>query len=193
MVELSLKARWKRGDLLLGIFTRFTTPDAYETLALSGVNFIVMDVEHGSFDSVSLSRCLFAARASGLSALVRVSDAHHSNIQHAIGAGATGIIVPHVDDPRKMGSVARFVRSTAIERVFAGASRISQLRQIPWDKFRLQQSERLLLIAQIDEPRGAARAQDIVGIEGIDGVFIGRTGLALAMAADRSLPQTWTR
>ena len=181
MERTDFKARWRRGDLQLGIFTRLTSPEAYETLALAGFDVIVIDVEHGSFDRESLSRCLFAARAGGLTVLVRVPDANRPTIQHAIGAGADGIIVPHVAVAEEMASVAQFVRTTGVESAYADAARISQLRQIPWQDLRAQCLEQFILIAQIDEPAGITTARKIVNIEGIDAVFIGRIGLALAM------------
>lgn len=178
------KTRWHRGDLQLGIFTRLTTPEAYETLALAGLDVIVIDLEHGSFGRESLSRCLFAARAGGLTAMVRVPDADLAMIQHAIGAGAQGIIVPHVVVAEQIASVSRFVRTTGVERAYAGATRISHLRQIAWQDFRAQFLAQFILVAQIDEPSGVAAAQKIVRTEGIDAVFLGRIGLALAMEAE---------
>lgn len=177
----SLKSRWRAGDLLLGIFTRLTAPESYETLAHAGLDFIIMDTEHGSFSRESISRCLFAARAGGLDVIVRMPDANHAEIQHAIGAGAAGIIIPHVSDAGAMKTVVRFARGIGLERGYAGANRISKLRSVPWPSFQAAMAEDLLVIAQLDEPAGLAVASDVIAIEGLDAVFLGRIGLTLAM------------
>jgi 2-keto-3-deoxy-L-rhamnonate aldolase RhmA len=177
------KKRWHDGEVQFGIFTRLNAPEAYETLALSGLDVIIIDVEHGSFDREGLSQCCFAARTSGLTVLVRVMDAGLPAIQHAIGIGANGIIVPHVADVEAITAVSHFVRTTGIERAYAGASRISQLRQVPWSDFRTQVLEQFMIVAQIDEPAGIIAAKEIVRLDEIDAIFIGRIGLSLAMDA----------
>jgi 2-keto-3-deoxy-L-rhamnonate aldolase RhmA len=176
----SLRARWRRAEPQVGIFSRMTTPESYELLAVAGLDFLVFDIEHGSFDRASLARCIFAARAGRIPVLARMADGDLPAVQHAIGAGADGIIVPHIRSAREIDAVASFARGAAIERAHAGATRAARFRETPWDAFR-SQSERLLVIAQIDEPDGVAAAEAIAATQGVDGAFIGRIGLSVAM------------
>ncbi|MBR0898881.1 hypothetical protein JQ616_28310 [Bradyrhizobium tropiciagri] len=180
----SFKPLWRSGNPQFGIFARLTAPEVYETFTLTSLDVVIIDVEHGSFDRQSLSRCMFAALAGRLTVLVRVPDCSLPAIQHAINVGADGIIVPHVSSAREMETVAQFIRRTAVERAHAGAGRASRQRQTPWPDFQRALSDRLMLIAQIDEPAGIAAAPEIIATKGVDGVFLGRIGLTLAMEAD---------
>jgi 2-keto-3-deoxy-L-rhamnonate aldolase RhmA len=83
----SLRERWRAGSPLVGFFTRLRDSAAYEILARTSTDFIIIDMEHGSFDRPLLAECLLAGRAHGLAMLVRVPDDNESTIQHAIGAG----------------------------------------------------------------------------------------------------------
>ena len=168
----------------MGFFTRLRDSAAYEILAKTSTDFIIIDMEHGSFDRPLLAECLLAGRAHGLAMLVRVPDDSESTIQHAIGAGADGIIVPHVSSAHTIERVVEFVRVRGVERAYAGATRISSYRRDSWSEFNAREAGRVLVIAQIDEPPGIAAAQDIVSVAGLDGLFLGQIGLTLALGND---------
>jgi staphyloferrin B biosynthesis citrate synthase len=175
------KARWKSHRPQFGMFARLTVPAAYETFALTSLDVIVIDLEHGSFDREALHLCMSLAQAGGLTVLVRVPEGDVAAIQHAVNVGADGIIMPHVSSAEVLKSVAKFVHVTAVERAYAGGGRASRQRQTSWSDFRRLKSESLVFIAQIDEPAGIAAAPSIVETEGIDGIFLGSIGLTLAM------------
>lgn len=169
---------------MVGFFTRLRDSAAYEILAKTSTDFIIIDVEHGSFDRALLAECLFAGRAHGLPMLVRVPNESESAIQHAIGVGADGIIVPHVSSAHAIERIVAFVRTRGIERAYAGATRVSSYRSDTWSEFNAREAGRALVIAQIDEPPGIASSQDIVSVAGLDGVFLGQIGLTLSLGGD---------
>ena len=177
----SFKARWRRGDPLFGIFSRLAGEEAHESCGLTAVDVIVIDAEHGNFDRERLSRCVFAAKAGGVSVLVRLPDMDPKGVQHAINIGADGVMIPHVDSAEKLRALSTFAKTTAIERAFAGAGRASRQRTLAWPDCRRDLSERLLFIAQLDEPAGVGAAAWVAAIDGVDGIFLGSIGFTLAM------------
>lgn len=183
--DRSLKQRWAAGDPLIGFFLRFSVPEVVEVIALSGADFVILDLEHGAFTREAVSRCLLTATTAGVEPIVRLADTNLADIQFVIGAGARGIIIPHAADAVEVAAVATFARSTGLERGFAGASRISSLRQSDWLSFKARMEGELLVIAQIDEPAGILAADDIIASAGLDAVFLGRIGLTLAMKSDQ--------
>jgi 2-keto-3-deoxy-L-rhamnonate aldolase RhmA len=182
--EASFKERWKAGPPLVGFFTRLRDSAAYEILANTSADFIIIDMEHGSFDRALLAECIFASRAHSLPVLVRVPDETESTIQHAIGVGADGVIVPHVSSADAIAHVMTFARTRGLERAFAGATRISSYRRDTWPDFSKRETGKALIIAQIDEPPGVAAAKDILSVAGLDGLFLGQIGLTLALDND---------
>lgn len=182
---IGLKDRWRSGAPLAGLFTRLRDELVYEGLALAGADIIMIDAEHGSFDNPTLSRCIFAARACGLTVLVRMPDDSLPGIQHALGAGAAGVVVPHVANAARFADVAEFVHDLAIQRAYAGATRASRFRRAAWAEFAERQRRHIVLVAQIDEPQGVASAPDILSVPGLDGVFLGGIGLSLAMRSTK--------
>ena len=184
--KTSFKARWRRGDPLFGIFSRSTAEEAHESFGLTSVDVVVIDAEHGNFDRERLSRCVFAAKFGGVTVLVRLPDMDPKGVQHAINIGADGVMIPHVDSPEKLRALSTFAKTTAIERAFAGAGRASRQRTVAWPDFRREMSERLLFIAQLDEPAGVGVATEVAAMDDVDGIFLGSIGFALAMGPQGS-------
>ncbi|MFG1413696.1 aldolase/citrate lyase family protein [Xanthobacter sp. VTT E-85241] len=179
--RLALKQRLAAGENLCGLFTRLDASEVYEALALSPIDVVFMDIEHGAFDRASLSRCVFTARAGGLPVLARLADFNRSDIHHALSVGVDGIVLPHAAAPGEIAEATRFARGPAVERAYAGVSRASRYRSISWTDFKTEAAERLLIFAQIDEPPGVQNAAKICTLPGLDGVFLGSIGLSLAM------------
>lgn len=164
----------------LAIFTRSLAPESYEILALSGLDAVVFDVEHGIFDRSSLSRCVFTAQAGGLSTFVRLSATDTDMLQSAVGLGIDGLIVSHLSDVAEAARMACFVRGACVARAHAGATRASRYRETDWMTFAAG-ARRLILLAQIDDTAGVAAAAALAGIAELDGAFIGRISLLLEM------------
>ena len=93
------------------IGTWLTSPDpaAAEIVAGSGLDFLAIDGEHGAVEGGSLGQVLAAIRPHGVPALFRVAENEQSRIQHALDAGASGVIVPRI---RSADDAARAARAT---------------------------------------------------------------------------------
>lgn len=163
-----------------GVFARLRTSEAYEALAQTAADFVVIDHEHGSFSPGELLACVLAAQAGGLAVIIRFGSDDLSLLQQAVTIGTDGIIVAHCNDPARVSDWVKFLRGRALERAWAGAGRASARRAIPWSKFREMMHRDLVVIAQIDEPEGLGRSSDIVKVPGLDGLFYGTIGFALA-------------
>ncbi|MBV7481821.1 HpcH/HpaI aldolase/citrate lyase family protein [Bordetella sp. BOR01] len=179
-----LRARVRRGDSLVGVFARLVQPEAAELLADAGLDFVILDVEHGTHSRTELSRYVFAAQALGLPVLVRLPEGSEAWIQHAVSVGAAGIVVPHVNALEQVGRAAAFARGLAMERAYAGMGRRSGYRKDSWRDFRRQASDGLLFVAQIDEPPGTLIADKVAALDDVDCLFLGSLGMALAMGQD---------
>jgi len=180
----TFRASLLEGRRLLGVFTRWHDPSVVATLAAAPLDFAVLDAEHGSLDRGDIDRIVFAARAADLPMLVRVPDDSTAALQHAITAGAAGIIVPHITAAEQAAAVAGFARTSAVERAYAGMGRLSQHRRRDWNEFQADARGSLVVIVQIDQPAGVAACEAIAATPGIDAVFMGTLSIGLAFGAE---------
>jgi 4-hydroxy-2-oxoheptanedioate aldolase len=89
------------------------TPSAalVEAAARAGLDFELLDLEHGVFDPTTLEACVRAAELGGAVPLVRVPTVDPAVIQVALDVGAHGIVVPQVrglDDVRAAVAATRY-------------------------------------------------------------------------------------
>jgi len=89
-----LRERVTRRELMRGSFVKSTDPSSIEIFGAAGLDFVVIDQEHGVFDKATLNVALQAARAAAIPAVVRVSHLAPEVVLSALDSGAAGILAP---------------------------------------------------------------------------------------------------
>ncbi|MEK9673086.1 MAG: aldolase/citrate lyase family protein [Rhodospirillaceae bacterium] len=185
----SFRDRMLAGELLAGTFLKTPAFQLVEVLNHAGMDFIALDAEHSPFDRGTADACLGIARALGLPALVRIPEGSPGQILIALDAGATGVIVPHVDTPEKAEAIARAAHFGHGGRGFAGSTRWAgyATRSMP-DV--LAQDTETIVMAQIEEPEAVDAIDEIAAVDGIDGLFVGPADLAVCFGlTDPAAPE----
>lgn len=170
----------------LGTFLGVANPSIVEILGYTGLDFAVIDTEHGPYDTMPMSDLIQAASAKGMSPVVRVADVTHKEIQRAVDNGAEGIIVPclrSIEDFRKVVDLGKF--APVGNRGFI-KGRGSGFGCEPWasgslEDYMQNSNEKVLLLPQCETIEALESIEEIVRIEGIDGIFIGPFDLSIAM------------
>ena len=179
------KAISEKGNAV-GTFLGLATPALVENISASGLDFVVIDTEHGTYDLQEVSALIRAADSKGLCPIVRVSDPTHREIQHALDEGAEGIIVPYlrkIEDFRKVAELGKF--PPIGYRGFA-RGRGSCFGNDAWasgspEDYMAVSNEKVMLIPQCETLEALENIEEIVKIEGIDGIFIGPYDLSICM------------
>ena len=170
----------------VGTFLGAANVPILEGMAYTGLDFVIIDTEHGPYDTETMSDLIRAAELGGLVPMVRVADVTHKEIQRAVDNGAQGIIVPclrEVDDFKKAVRLAKF--APLGNRGFIKA-RGSGFGHAPWasgslEEYMEKSNERVLVLPQCETIEALEHIEEIVGIEGLDGIFIGPFDLSICM------------
>lgn len=176
--------RFRSRDMLVGTFVKIPAIGVIESLVDSGIDFVVIDQEHAPFGRAELDALLFAARALHLPALVRVPSTQPHHILAALDAGAAGVLIPHVGSAAVAKDAAGACRYAGT-RGYSGAVRSARGAGSLADAIAAA-DRNVLVIAQIEDSAGLADVEAIAASEGIDGLFIGRADLAVAIGEPRS-------
>ncbi len=176
-----LRQRMMAQELLCGTFIKTPAHEIVEVLSMAGLDFLCLDAEHAPFDRARLDACLAVARALDMPTLVRVASGAREELLKVLDAGATGIVVPHVDSVQKAREIAQWARFGHGGRGYAGSTRWAGFtsRKMP-DLLQQSQSE-TIVIAQIEEPEGVEVCEQIASVNGIDGLFVGPADLAVCL------------
>ncbi|MES2412234.1 MAG: aldolase/citrate lyase family protein [Pseudomonadota bacterium] len=182
----------------VGTFIKTASPHVVEVLGTSKLDFGVLDAEHAPLDRAALDLMMMAGRAAGLPLLVRIPDKNPATLLSVLDMGAAGLLVPHVDSVDDARAVVNHARFRGGQRGFSGSPRFAGYGSLGM-KQALTAGDEALIICQIESPQAVACAAEIAALSGVDGLFIGRADLALAMgiedakhpdvaaAADRSI------
>ncbi|MFA9441458.1 4-hydroxy-2-oxoheptanedioate aldolase [Uliginosibacterium sp. sgz301328] len=175
------KAAIQSGQTQLGLWVTCANAYVAEISAGAGYDWLLMDAEHGPNDIPSLLLQLQAVAPYPGHPIVRPANADPALIKQVLDIGAQTLLIPMVDtaeDARNVVSAMRYA-PRGIRGVGATIARASR-----WGRVRdyLQRTEEeLCLLVQVETRRGLENLDDIVCVEGVDGVFIGPADLSASL------------
>lgn len=91
-----LKQKLSQGEGAVGIWSIIPSAMVCEIVASAGLDFMIIDMEHGSFDFGTMAEAVRAIAANNCSPLVRIPFIEQTMIQRVLDAGAHGIVAPQV-------------------------------------------------------------------------------------------------
>jgi 4-hydroxy-2-oxoheptanedioate aldolase len=110
-MEIQLKNRLQEmlndKEFVLGAFVSINAPSIVEVLAISGIDFVVIDMEHAPLSFESVENMIRAAEIYDITAIVRVTDFDKKAIARLLDIGSHGIQVPMVHTPQRAMEVIR--------------------------------------------------------------------------------------
>ena len=80
----------------VGTFLGVSTPSIVEILGYTGLDFVVIDTEHGPYDTMPVSDLIRASQSRGMAPVVRVADVTHKEIQRAVKAACIESLVEDI-------------------------------------------------------------------------------------------------
>ncbi|MEH0421418.1 HpcH/HpaI aldolase family protein [Streptomyces sp. B21-083] len=176
---------WSADHPALGTWVKVPTPEVVEILAGTGLDFLVLDGEHGTFDPRSLSTMISVARGHGTPAFVRVAGYAPGDVQPALDAGAAGLFVPHVDSAAIARAVVGTCRFPPLGRRGASPNtRAGEWGRLDSKRYLAQGNDEVTLVAQLESPEAVGEADKIAEVPGIDAVFIGAYDLAVSAGVE---------
>lgn len=91
-----LKEKLTAGKRVFGTWSMLGSASLINTIGYSGLDFVIIDMEHGPMSYETVENQLYAAEVTGLSPIVRLGEGSESSILHALEIGAQSIMVSHV-------------------------------------------------------------------------------------------------
>lgn len=170
---------------LLGSFLGTPSPSLVEMLGQASYDFVIIDAEHGSFNTESIEECLRAATAVNIPCLVRIAELDARLIQLALDLGASGIQVPQVETALQASEAVQYSHFPPIgTRGYGSTTRAAAYGFRPRNLVKEMVQRELVVNIQIESKTGVDNLSAIQETEGIDVIFIGTTDLSMAYGYD---------
>ena len=178
----TLKAKLRNGEGVVGAFNSIPSADAVEILGFLGMDFVIIDAEHGVSDLESCEHQVRAAEAVGISTMCRIALNAPQNILRYLDTGVMGAQIPQVNSAAEARATVDAVRYPPVgQRGLAGVRAGGYGIGMALGDYVKLANEELILCVQIETTRAVEAAAEIVATEGVDLVFVGPTDLSISM------------
>lgn len=165
----------------LGMFSKTLDSSLVEATGLAGMDFIVLDTEHGPASLEILHHHVRAAQLSGLAPMIRVKSADPQLIGAALDTGASGVQVPNINTPAQARAAIRAARFHPTgERGVCRFVRAANFGNSDKAEYFKAGNEKLLVL-QVEGLEGVQNMHEILALESFDVLFIGPYDLSQSL------------
>ncbi|MGJ8544089.1 MAG: aldolase/citrate lyase family protein [Sulfitobacter sp.] len=175
------KAALKAGQTVFGCWLGLADTFSAELMGQAGFDWLVVDGEHGPNDLRSILAQLQVLAASGSHPVVRLPVGETWLIKQVLDAGAQTLLIPMVESAAQAQQLVRAVTyppagDRGVGYALTRAARFSQIAD-----YGSTADAQICLLAQVENRAGLAALDEILAVDGVDGVFIGPADLAADM------------
>ena len=170
-----------KGERQIGCWMSFADGQIAEIMGTCGFDWLVIDGEHAPNDIRSIRDQLIALTASPSHPVVRVPVGETWMIKQVLDAGAQTVLVPIVESADQARELVRACHypPKGVRGVGATAARATMFGSI--SEYIQTADQEVCLLVQVENRAGIDALDEILQIEGIDGVFIGPADLSTDM------------
>ena len=181
----------KQGKPTAGAWLQMTSPFSAEIMARAGFDWLIVDLEHAPGDLLNLASQLQAMGGMDCVPFVRAPWNDPAVIKRILDTGVMGVLIPYVNSAEEAkNAVAACKYPPEGIRGLAGSPRAAYFGQNSMDYLKAANEEILVIIA-VETGEAIANLDEILGVDGLDGIFIGPMDLATSMGyfGDPSQPE----
>lgn len=179
----ALARRLRAGETVFVSWANLASPIVAESIARAGFGGVVIDAQHGLWDTASAFAAVAAINHAGAAPIVRVPLNDFAFVSRALDAGAEAIIAPMINNPTDAYAFANAAKYPPLGERSFGPMRAMQLqgRNAPVDYLR-EANDGTLTLAMIETPTALANVADIAATPGIDALFVGPYDLSTSLS-----------
>nr|WP_321524672.1 HpcH/HpaI aldolase/citrate lyase family protein [uncultured Cohaesibacter sp.] len=173
----SFKTRLKKGETQIGLWLGLGDPSVAELCGGTGFDWLLIDGEHGPNglrDTLSQLRAIGAQTQ----AVVRTRDDNRAEIKQMLDIGAQTLLVPMIESGKQAAEVVRSAKYPphGVRGVGAALARASSYNGI--SDYLQTANDEICVLLQVESKAGLDALDEILAVDGVDGVFVGPADLA---------------
>ncbi len=165
----TFRSRLVARETLYGAWSAIPSPLSVRLLAAAGLDYVVIDLQHGGATEHDLPALTTAIRLAGATPIGRVRYAHPADIGRALDLGCEGVIVPNVDPAAQARDVAGACRYPPAGYRSAGGVLAAG------EPFCIVMVESVAAVDELDAT---------LKVDGVDGIYVGPRDLSYALGCE---------
>jgi 4-hydroxy-2-oxoheptanedioate aldolase len=159
--------RVRGGEVVFGGWLAAPGPVTARLVAAAGLDYVVIDLQHGTATEQDLPALTMAIRLAGAAPVGRVRHAHPADIGRALDLGCDGVIVPNVESAEQAAAVAGACRFPPAGYRSGGGV--------------LAPSALPLCIVMVESRHAIAELPATLALAGVDGIYVGPRDLSYSL------------
>ena len=168
-----------------GTFFELGGRGAMEALCRAGLDYVIIDTEHGCLSVETTADMILAAERGGLLPYVRIGDIRRPNVLRMLDIGARGLIVPNIRSADEVRQLVEYAKFPPLGNRGYCPTRTTGWGADAWSKdvfaYMEECNRRCKLIPQCETKEALEQIEEIAAIDGVDGIFIGPCDLSIAL------------
>ena len=167
-------------ELTFGAWMQIGHPAIAEIFAKAGFDWICVDLEHGAIDLETMTNIFRTIDALDCVPVARLPLNDLVWIHRSLDAGAKGLIIPMVKAAEEAERAIREAKYPPRGVRGFGYSR-ANMYGMEFDEYVKTANDEIAMVMQIEHKDAIANLEDIVKVDGVDGLFIGPLDLSGSM------------
>ena len=167
----------------LGTFFELGGRGAMEALSRTGLDYVIIDTEHGCFSEESTADYILAAEKGGLLPYVRIGDIRRPYVLRMLDIGARGLIVPNIRSVQQVKELISCAKFPPLGNRGYCPNRTTGWGADAWSNdvlaYMAEANRRCKLIPQCETAEALERIEEIAALDGVDGIFVGPCDLSI--------------
>ncbi|MGE5667581.1 MAG: HpcH/HpaI aldolase family protein [Betaproteobacteria bacterium] len=176
-----LRTLWRGGQCSFGAIATIPSVQTVQIMARSGLDWIIIDMEHGAVDANALHAMIAATSGTPLVPLVRVAAATPWHAKLPLDLGAMGICFPMTTRAPDAAAAASAVRYPPDGERFWGPFYAPLRWDVSMREYLDRANDEVLAIGTIEHFDALETIGEVVATPGLDLAFIGPGDLATSM------------
>lgn len=183
MTGEEMRKKLRAGERVFGThITYLGGPYMAERNTRNPLDFVFIDTEHTAIGRAEVGMMCQYYAARGISPIVRIPYPNGHLAAQAVDAGAQGVVVPYIETVAEVREVAGALRYRPLKGQYLREALSGERPLKPSTVQYLQEYNRhSYLIIGIESIPAIERLEELMGVPGVDGVFIGPHDLSVSM------------
>lgn len=175
--------RLAKGETVFGAMLQsYGSAEIPRTFAAAGFDYVFIDMEHSAFDLETVQDMIQASLGAGITPIVRVCELLYSLVARLLDSGAQGIMLPRVDDAKKLQEALSWLRYPPIGKRGFGINPTMigyEVHSMP--QIMDHMNRNTLSVVQFETVAAFESADELLSLPGVDIAMVGPADFSIAL------------
>ena len=182
----TFKKLLEKKETVFGFFCKTSDPMIIGAMCKAGLDFVILDNEHGPNSLRETYNVILAAKEAGTHPIIRVGKLNDIEIQRTMDLGVSGVQIPQIQNKEDAEKVIAYTKFKSENFLSGGRGVCKYVAAADFsnkgkDEYFKEQNEDSTVIIHIEGKEGVDNFDEIADTEGIDVLFIGPYDLSTSM------------